>query len=123
MNWMRYTALGIGAAFGLLFLIFAIGEGISEGFRNLPSPYESVIMVFGPISMIAATAVAWWHERIGGWWLIVGGIITAVLFTIKLIDSPMQLLLTSLIYPVPTLIAGILWVLHAAKATKTAKPA
>mgnify|MGYP001155750691 CR=1 FL=1 len=110
MKWMRYTALGIGIAFGLLFLIFGIGEGISEGFRNLPSPYESVIMVFGPISMIAATVVAWWHERIGGWWLIVGGIVTAVLFTIKLIDSPGQSLLTSLVYPVPMLIAGILCV-------------
>jgi len=121
MNWMRYTALGIGAAFGLFFLIFGIGEGISEGFGGIPSPHESVIMVFGPISMIAATGVAWWHERIGGWWLIGGGIVIAVLFTIKLIDSLMQLLLTSLIYPVPMLIAGILWVLHTAKATKMAK--
>ena len=123
MNWMRYTALGIGAAFGLLFLVFGIGEGISEGFRNLPSSYESVIMAFGPVSMIAATGVAWKRERLRGWWLSVGGIVTAVLFTIKLIDSPMQLLLTSLVYPLPMLVAGALWVLHAAKATKMAKPA
>jgi uncharacterized membrane protein HdeD (DUF308 family) len=112
---MRYTALGIGIAFGALFLIFGIGAGISEGFGGIPSPQDCVIIVFGPISMIAATVVAWWHERIGGWWLIVGGIVTAVLFTIRLIDSPMHLLLTSLVYPLPMLVAGVLWVLHAKK--------
>jgi len=117
---MRYTALGIGIAFSLLFLTFGIGEGISEGFEGIPSLQDCVIFLFGPISMIAATATAWKHERIGGWWLIVGGIITGILFTIRLIDTPMRLLATSLVYPLPMLVAGALWVLHAAKSAKTA---
>lgn len=70
MIWMRYTALGIGIAFGLLFLTFAIGEGLSEGFGGIPNPEDCALFLFGPISMIAATAVAWRRERIGGWWLV-----------------------------------------------------
>jgi len=73
MSWMRYTALGIGIAFGLLFLTFAIGEGFSGGFGDIPGPNDCIILLFGPISMIAATTIAWNHERIGGWWLITGG--------------------------------------------------
>ena len=121
MNWMRYTALGIGIAFGLLFLTFAIGEGISEGFGGIPSPKDCVAMLFGPISMIIATAVAWKRERIGGWWLIIGGIVTGILFSIRLIDRPMNLLVTSLVYPLPMLVAGVLWVLHTAKLAKATR--
>ncbi len=73
MNWMRYTALRIGIALGLLFLTFALGEGVSRDFGGIPSPNDCILLLFGPISMIAATAVAWNHERIGGWWLIIGG--------------------------------------------------
>ena len=121
MNWMRYTALGIGIAFGVFFLTFAIGEGISGDFGGIPGPDDSVLLLFGPISLIAATAVAWKHERIGGWWLIAGGIITGILFTIRLTDKPMNLLWISLVYPLPMLVAGALWVLHAAKFAKTVK--
>ena len=123
MKWMCYTALGIGIAFGLLFLVFGIGEGISEGFGGIPSPKDCVLLLFGPISMIAATATAWKHEQIGGWWLIVGGIVTTVLFTISLIDRPKNLLVTSLVYPLPMLVAGALWVLYAAKSAKRARQA
>lgn len=115
MNWMRYTALGIGIAFGILFLTFAIGEVLSGGFRGIPGPRDCVLSLFGPISMIAATAVAWNHQRIGGWWLITGGIVTGILFTISLIARPLNLLWTLLVYPVPMLVAGALWVLHAKK--------
>jgi len=118
MKWMRHTALGIGIAFGVFFLTFAIGEGISEGFGGIPGPRDCAIFLFGPISMIVATAVAWWRERTGGWWLIVGGIVTTILFTIRLIDRPMNLLRIFLIIPLPMLVAGILWVLHAAKSAK-----
>ena len=111
---MRYTALGIGVAFGLLFLVIGIGSAIIEGFV-IPGPQDCVIFLFGLISMIAATATAWKHERISGWWLIAGGIVIGILFTIRLVDRPMNLLWTSLVYPLPMLVAGVLWVLHAAK--------
>jgi len=115
MYWMRYTALGIGVAFGILFLTFAIGEGLSGDFGGIPGLKDCVLLTFGPISMIAATAVAWKHQRLGGWWLITGGIVTGVLFTISLIAKPMNLLWTFLLYPLPMLVAGTLWVLHARK--------
>jgi len=63
MNWMRHTASGIGIAFGVLFLTFAI----------------------------------------------------------RLIDSPISLSWTFLVYSLPMLVAGILWVLHAAKSAKAVK--
>jgi len=115
MYWMRYTALGIGVAFGILFLAFAIGEGLSGDFGSTPGLKDCVLLTFGPISMIAATAVAWKHQRLGGWWLITGGIVTGVLFTISLIAKPMNLLWTFLVYPLPMLVAGALWVFHAKK--------
>ena len=121
MNCTRYTALGIGVAFSSFFLTFAIGEGLSGDFGGIPGARDSITMVCGPISMIAATAVAWKHERIGGWWLIVGGIVTTILFTIDLINRPMNLLRTLLIIPLPMLVAGVLWVLHATKSAKTVK--
>ncbi len=34
MNWIRYTALGIGIAFGILFVTLVIGEGLG----GIPSP-------------------------------------------------------------------------------------
>jgi len=120
MNWLRYTALGIGVAFSAFFLTFAIGEGIGGDFGGIPGPDDSVLLLLGPISLIAATAVAWWRERTGGWWLIVGGIVTTIVFTIDLIDRPMNLLWTFLVYPLPMLVAGVLWVLHAVKSTKKA---
>lgn len=118
MKWMRYTGLGIGIAFGVLFLTFAIGEGISGDFRGIPSPRDSILLVCRPISLIAATALAWWHKRIGSWWLIVGDIVTGTLFTIRLTDRPMNLLWIFLVYPLPMSVTGILWVLHAAKSAK-----
>jgi len=114
MYWMRYTALGIGITFGILFLFFAIVEGLSGGFGGIPSPRDCALLL-GPISMIAATTVAWNHQRIGGWWLITGGIVTGILFTISLMARPMNLLWTLLVYPMPMLVAGALWVLHAKK--------
>ncbi|MCK4387130.1 MAG: hypothetical protein KAW00_00025 [Dehalococcoidia bacterium] len=121
MNWMRYTALGIGIAFGVFFLSFAIGEDISGDFGGIPDPRDSVLLACGPISLIAATAVAWKYERTSGWWLIAGGISTGILFTIRLIDRPMNLLWIFLVYPLPMLVAGALWVLHAAKSAKAAE--
>ena len=117
MNWMRYTATGIGIVFGILFVIFAIGEGLGGN----PNPQDCVLLLLGPISMVAGTAVAWRHERIGGWWLIAGGVTTGILFTIRLIGRPMDLLGTFLVYPLPMLVAGVLWVLHEAEFAKAAK--
>jgi len=117
VKWMRYSALGIGITFGLLFPTFAF----DEGFRNIPNLQDCILLLFGPVSMIAATAVAWKHERIGGWWLITGGIITGILFTARLIDQPTNLLWTLLVYPLPMLVAGVLWVLHKAKFAKVLK--
>jgi hypothetical protein len=93
MNWMRYTALGIGIAFGVLFLTFAIGGGISGDFGDIPDPGHSVLLACGPIPLITAADVAWWHERVGGLWLIVGGTVTGTLFAIRLVDSPIKLFL------------------------------
>lgn len=118
---MRYTALGIGVAFSAFFLTFAIGEGIGGDFGGIPGPDDSVLLLLGPISLIAATAVAWKYERTGGWWLIAGGISTGILFTIRLIDRPMNLLWIFLVYPLPMLVAGALWVLHTAKSAKPVK--
>lgn len=62
---MRYTAAALGIAFGALFLTFAIGEGLSGDLGVIPGPRDCVVLL-GPVSLIAASAVAWKHERLGG---------------------------------------------------------
>ncbi|MCD6567958.1 MAG: hypothetical protein J7K94_04390 [Dehalococcoidia bacterium] len=115
MNWMRYTALGIGIAFGLLFLVFAFGEGFGEYFSGATGLRDYILLACGPISMILATLVAIKRERIGGWWLVIAGIISTVLFTFELFDVPETLLITLLIYPVPMVVAGFLFLIHDVK--------
>jgi len=109
MKWMRYTALGIGIAFGLLYLTVGILDLLFETEPSLPSLSDWVILLCGPLSLILATAVALKYERIGGWWLLTGGGIIAILFGIRLFETPLRLLVTFLVYPFPMLLAGSLW--------------
>jgi len=115
MKWMRYTALGIGTAFGLLYLTVGVLSLLFEAEPSLPSFSDWMILLFGPLSLILATAVALKYERIGGWWLLTGGVIIAVLFGIRLFETPLRLLVAFLVYPFPMLIAGKLWLIHAFK--------
>ncbi|MBE9513580.1 MAG: hypothetical protein IMY83_00920 [Chloroflexi bacterium] len=80
----------------------------------IPGPRDCVLLL-GPVSLIAATAVAWKHERLDGWWLVAGGVSTAVLFMVDLADRPMEFLWILLVCPLPMLVAGVLWLCHAAK--------
>ena len=121
MKWMRRTALGIGIAFSLLYLTIGIGEGVQEGFQNIPTPYDCALLFFGPFSMIVATSIAWKWERVGGWWLIAGGVIAGILFAIRIFDTPLNFLRTFPLIELPMLVAGALWLLHAAKSTRAAK--
>jgi len=113
MRWVRWTALGIGMAFGSLFLVAGILSLVFDAEAGPPSPSDWVILLFGPVSLIAATCIAWKYERIGGLWLLIGGIIVAILFGIRLFETPLRLLVTFLVYPFPMLIAGLLWLIHA----------
>lgn len=117
MNWMRYAALGLGVVFGLLFLIFAFGEGFGEYFSGATGLRDYILLACGPVSMILATLVAIKRERIGGWWLVVAGIVSTVLFTFELFDMPQTLILTLLVYPVPMVVAGFLFLLHEVKSS------
>ncbi len=111
-------ALGIGIAFGLLFLVFAFGEGFGEYFSGAIGLRDYVLLVCGPVSMILATAIAFKRERIGGWWLVIAGIVSTVLFTFELFDVFRMLLITLLVYPVPMVIAGFLFLLHDVKTSE-----
>ena len=115
MKWMRYTALGIGTAFGLLYLTVAVLALLFGTEPSLPSFSDWMILLFGPLSLILATAVALKYERIGGWRLLTGGVIIAILFGSRLFETPLRLLVTFLAYPFPMLIAGKLWLIHAFK--------
>jgi len=115
---MRYVALGIGIAFGLLFLVFAFGEGFGEYFSGAIGLRDYVLLACGPVSMILATAIAFKFERIGGWWLVIAGIISTVLFTFELFDVFRMLLITLLVYPVPMVIAGFLFLIHDVKTSE-----
>jgi len=44
-----------------------------------------------------------------------GGIIIAILFGIRLFETPLRLLVTFLAYPFPMLLAGSLWLIRAFK--------
>ena len=66
MKWMRYTAFGIGVAFGVLYLTVGILSLLFEAEPSSPSLSDWIILLFGPFSLIVATCIAWEYERIGG---------------------------------------------------------
>lgn len=111
MKWLRFGALVMGFLFGTIFLIFIIGKG----FDGIPGLYDALLLLFGPVTMILGTIIALKWEIVGGIWLIIGAVITSILFGIKLYERPMNLVITSLVYPIPMLIAGILWLAHSSQ--------
>jgi uncharacterized membrane protein HdeD (DUF308 family) len=73
---------------GALFLVAVVvgllhhQEGVAAifVFKN-NEPISSWIFIFtGPLSTLPATIVAYFNKKIGGWWLILGGLISLVFF-------------------------------------------
>lgn len=116
MKWMRRTALGIGIAFGGAFIVIAIGEAIGGEPSGPLKPSDIFLLATGPISIIIATCIAWKYERVGGWWLVIAGIINAILFAVRLSTLPWhpRRLTVFLFFSLPLLVAGSLWLIHAA---------
>jgi len=110
-KWIRYSAFGIGIVFGLLYLTAGIFNLFWEMELNTLRISDWIILIFGPLSLIVMTCIAGRFERVSGWWLLVSSIITAVLFSIRLWETPLRLLITFLVYPFPMFIAGLLWLI------------
>jgi len=134
MRWARITAVVIGiAGSGVAFLatnwwFFATGE--SSMTRQEAIFYYGVLLC-GPLSLIAATAVAWKFERMGGYWLVLGGVVYVELNVMwqrelasrKFFSAPFktastQALAFQIVSAVPMLPAGSLWLLYASKAKR-----
>ena len=103
------AALAIGLAIGAWHLWFA-AQAIFV-FRNGEPISSWLTIVLGPGSTLIATIVAFWNDRVGGIWLICGGLISLVVFAatgagnyediipfVSQISAPMALLGASILF-------------------------
>src|SRR5690242_8540098 len=79
VKWMRYTAFGLGMAFGSVFLLFNLGTPID----HFPGLWESLPLLTGPVTLFFASVIGLKFEKTAGWWLITGAAATAFLFTAR----------------------------------------
>ena len=63
-NIIKWIARVVGIIVGLVFIVFAIGEGVYSGSSG-PTAYEFVLFLFIPIGLIAGIVIAWWKEGVG----------------------------------------------------------
>ena len=105
MKWIRLIALTIGITFGLIYII----SFLPDFFNGLiPIRLSNIVLLFfGPILILIGTAVALKFERIGGWILIIGGIINLLWIGSMLTSS--DFLFGSTLLVIPMLIIGGLW--------------
>ena len=127
MNKDRYAALAIGSAFSIVFVLDAAGDPVS--FRQT-TPLEAMILACGPVSMILATILGWFAQaRFAGWWLVVGGALTAVLLTARsvpqIVEAPANnfvgLVVVLAVFALPMLVCGALLLRYAALRTQTTR--
>ena len=112
MNWMRYTAFAIGAVFGSLFLLFNLGTPL----QRIPGFWETLTLLCGPLTLLAASFLGLKHERFAGWWLLAGAAATAVLFVVQLLPwrpGLARMLMVVAVFCLPMLCSGLLWLTHA----------
>ncbi len=112
MKWMRYAAFSIGAAFGSVFLLFNLGTPVQQR----PEFWETLTLLTGPVTLLAASLVGLKFEKLAGWWLLIGAAVTAVLFTARqsLAWPEIQRLVVIIaIFCLPMLCCGLLWLTHA----------
>ena len=109
MKWIRFLALTIGLTFGLVYLI----SFLPDFFNGLiPIRLSNIIFLFfGPIMILTGTSVALKFERIGGWILIISGIINLLWIGSMLISS--DFLFSALLLVIPMFIIGGLHLLSA----------
>lgn len=118
MRWMRIlasvTAI-LGAVLASFWTIMWAALAGSRG-TGLSNTFFVGILLCGPVSLIAATAVAWKSERIGGFWLVLGGVVNVALAAIW-----RDLMAFPVVSAVPMLLAGSLWLLYAFKGRSEAQ--
>jgi hypothetical protein len=102
MKWVRLIALTIGITFGLIYLI----SFLLDFFNGLiPIRLSNIIFLFfGPIMILTGALIALKFERIGGWILIIGGIINLLWIGSMLTSS--DFLFSALFLVIPMFIIG-----------------
>lgn len=112
MKWMRYTAFGIGIAFGSVFLLFNL-----EGpFDHVPGFWETLPLLTGPVTLLLASLVGLKFEKVAGWLLVAGAAATAFLFTTREVrgaGGAPQVAVIVVVFCLPMLCSGVLWLAHA----------
>jgi hypothetical protein len=117
MKWIRLLALTIGLTFGLVYLI----SFLPDFFNGLiPIRLSNIVFLFfGPIMILTGTSVALKFERIGGWILIIGGIINLLWIGSMLTSSDFLFGATSLV--IPMLVIGGLWLSYIRRVERRVK--
>ena len=110
MKWSRYAAFAIGILTGTVFLFYL------EMPPNRPDTWEAMTLLSGPVTLVVASVVGLKFEKLAGWWLLAGALVTAVLLCIQLVPwhpGLAALLIVPAIFCMPMLFSGLLWLSHA----------
>ena len=112
MKWTRYAAFAIGFVFGSVFLFFNLATPL----QRIPGFWETLTLLTGPVTLLVASVVGLWFEKLAGWWLLTGAAATAVLFVALRAHAgsdPQKLVVIVAIFCLPMLCSGLLWLAHA----------
>ena len=109
MKWMRTAASIIGIVGSLIVSLVAIA--FFRGLSAFSNPIAAGLWLWSPLSLIAATVVARRFQRIGGCWLVLGGVVNVAL-TVMWPSWGFVWQIPAAVFMLP---AGSLWLLYASK--------
>ena len=110
MNARKGALLG-----GLLFAVVNIISFVGETYEHRDHAWqdfgiqEFVLVCAGPITFAVASFVGLKHARVAGQWMIIAGLLSAVMFILRLTNDQATLLAAVLIWIAPLLVIGCLW--------------
>ena len=106
-NTILWVARILGSLFGLIWLIGPIMTFIGElSTKTYEFSVEGLFVGIFSTVVAAGAIIAWWHEKIGGWILIIGGLLFGAF---SFITAGRNQIWIALFISVPFVIAGYLY--------------
>jgi uncharacterized membrane protein HdeD (DUF308 family) len=102
-KWIRWLARGTGSFFAISFLYLGITTGPTS-----PSLQEVAVV----LSLVLGVLIAWWREELGGFILILLAVVLSLIMGfVVAVESPDQRSTLLLVFVVPYLVPGMLFLL------------
>jgi hypothetical protein len=101
--WIRWLARGIGAFFAVAYVYLGITTGPAS-----PSLEEVAVV----LSLLLGVLIAWWREGLGGLILLLTSVVLFLIMGfVVVVDSPGQRSTLLLLFVIPYLVPGLLFLM------------